>query len=85
MPTYSIEWKPSAAKSYKALPKKEQKRIAKEIDSLGKDPTSSHVKKLSGKEDIYRLRIGDYRVIYQVQNKILIILITAVQNNPSVA
>ncbi len=74
MSVFRIEWKPSAANNLKVLPKKEQRRIAKKVDSLAIDPTPTDVKKLSVVENMYRVRTGDYRILYDVRKKILVIL-----------
>ncbi len=51
-----------------------QKRLVKRMKTLQHDPPPSGVKKLTGKDDLYRLREGDFRIIYTIQDKELIIL-----------
>lgn len=70
--TYEIRLKRSAAKELKKLPKAVAKRILVKIYLLADDPTPASSKKLVGRPG-YRLRVGDYRVLYHIDNDILII------------
>jgi mRNA interferase RelE/StbE len=72
---YRIEFSPTAESQFKKLPKEVQGRLKHRIDSLTENPFPKGMKKLSAEENFYRLRIGDYRIIYQVQGKALLILI----------
>jgi mRNA interferase RelE/StbE len=72
---YRIEFSPRAELQFKKFPKELQIRLKHRIDTLAENPFPRGVKKLSAEENIYRLRIGDYRIIYQVQGKALLILI----------
>jgi mRNA interferase RelE/StbE len=75
---YRIEVTPRARKDLKALPKRERQRVAEQIDALKADPRPTGCKKLKGREDFYRIRVGSYRVVYQIENEILLILIVRV-------
>jgi len=66
---YHLFIKPSASKESEKIPKKQKDKIRKEIQSLSKNPRPKGVKKLKGKEDIYRIRISDYRVLYTIDDK----------------
>ena len=72
---YQIELAPRAIKTLIKLPQNEQRKIAKKIDLLVQNPIPRGVKKLEGEKELYRLRSGDYRIIYQILNKKLLILI----------
>ena len=72
---YKLEILPSAKRALKTLPVKIQKQIDREILSLSENPRPFGVKKLKGKTDFYRIRSGDYRIIYQIKNDVLTILI----------
>jgi mRNA interferase RelE/StbE len=74
---YSVRLKPSAEKSLAKLPRDAQKRIAHAIIGLASHPFPPSCKKLTSEEAVYRIRMGDYRIIYQVDKKQLIILIVA--------
>lgn len=62
----------------KNLPKIEQRRIVKRIEILAVEPRPFGAKKLSGEENLYRIRSGDYRIIYQIQDKILLVLVVKI-------
>jgi mRNA interferase RelE/StbE len=73
--TYYIEFAKPAAKQLKALSPQEQQRIKSKIDALVDSPRPDGVVKLSGEDDLYRIRVGDYRIIYRIQDNYLLILV----------
>lgn len=60
------------------LPRKIQVRLKPKIDALADNPRPHGTKKLAGEDDLYRIRIGDYRVIYQVQDLVLLIVVVKI-------
>jgi mRNA interferase RelE/StbE len=68
MAKYKITIKKSAAKELEAIPKKDLQRIIKRIQALADNPRPTGSKKLSGKER-YRIRQGDYRIAYPIEDK----------------
>ena len=68
MPNYSISFKSSAAKELKKLPLELQRRIANTVEKLVKDPRFSGVVKLKGDDNLYRCRVGEYRLVYTVND-----------------
>jgi mRNA interferase RelE/StbE len=72
---YRIEFTPRADKQFRALDKSTQTRLARRIDSLANNPRPQGVKKLAGGDDLYRMRAGDYRIVYQIRDKSLLVLI----------
>ena len=72
---YGIKILPSAVKELASLPAKVQKRFASRIDGLSKNPFPANAKLLKGSEDTYRLRVGDYRAIYRVIKKEILVLV----------
>lgn len=76
--TYKVEVSEAAAKTIQKLPQDEIIRIGQKINKLAENPRPAGVEKLSGKEHIYRIRSGDYRIIYHIQDKILHILVLKV-------
>ncbi|MGH7497993.1 MAG: type II toxin-antitoxin system RelE family toxin [Gemmatimonadales bacterium] len=68
MASYSLLIKPSALKELEAIPPKDQRRIVTRIEGLSADPRPSGCEKLSGLEQ-YRVRQGDYRVLYSVDDE----------------
>jgi mRNA interferase RelE/StbE len=75
---YRIELSPRAQRDFKALDASIRRRIARRIDSLSENPYPQGIKKIEGEDELYRLRIGDYRVLYQVKGKILLVLIVGI-------
>ena len=64
-----IEFGTKALKFISKLEKDSKERVFKRIRQLGNDPFPSDVKKLKGEKDVYRIRIGDFRVLYRVISK----------------
>ncbi len=64
--TYEIEFKPRAIKDMKTLPKLAQRRILAKIESLRND-LAGDVKRLTNFTPEYRLRVGDYRILFEVE------------------
>ncbi len=76
MATYQIEITPTALKQLASLPAKIRERIDKRILALAKGPRPNQAKPLQGKtKDLFRLRVGDYRIVYQVKDVRLVILV----------
>ena len=73
--TYKIEFSRAAEDQFSKLPQKESKKIAKRIDKLASDPFPPKCEKLEGEDGIYRVRQGDYRILYSVFEKKLIVLV----------
>lgn len=84
MATYRIELKKSAQKNLAQLPKDVQHRIGEAINALANDPRPDGCKKLQGYEDTYRIRIGDYRVIYEVHDGRLLIYVLRIADRKDV-
>ena len=74
MTNYSIEVKKKAQKYLKTIPKKDRLRIVGAIELLRENPLPPKSMKLTGR-DGYRIRIGDYRIIYSFSSKRLTILV----------
>ena len=68
MDAYELFIKPSAVKELEAIPTEDRRRIVRRIESLSTDPKPPGSEKLSG-EDKYRVRQGNYRVIYWVSDE----------------
>ncbi len=78
MDSYKIEWKHSAIKELKKLDKPTIKRIITVVDSLTTNPIPKNCRKLKGTTSIYRIRVGNYRIIYSLRSHKLIIEIIRV-------
>lgn len=75
MANYKIEITASAEKSLKKIPKKDLGKVIEAIQVLAISPFPSGCRKLKGEEDVYRVRQGNYRIIYEVIDKKLIVLV----------
>lgn len=73
MVSYKIEWKHSAKKELRKLEKAVTLRIINAVEDLASEPRSKGSRKLQGSEHLYRVRVGDYRVVYAIKNKVLLI------------
>ncbi|MGH9447640.1 MAG: type II toxin-antitoxin system RelE family toxin [Terriglobia bacterium] len=74
MAGYDVRIKPSAAKELDTIPKKDRQRLVLRITELASDPRPEGCQKLSGEDD-YRIRQGDYRVVYSIDEREKIIRI----------
>jgi len=81
---HSIEFDAAADKELEALPKNLNARIIKAILLLADNPRPRGCKKLKGEQNAYRIRIGDYRVIYEVYDDVLIVLVIRVAHRREV-
>lgn len=77
---YAFRWRERAVRQLRAIPQPTALTILQALTPLGDDPRRSDadIKKLAGYSDRYRLRVGDYRVIYEIADTQLIILIVGV-------
>lgn len=74
---YKIVIKKKAKKFIDKLPKNERLRVVKAIELL---PDGEDIKKLKGHNDLLRLRVGDYRIVYTVNHGELVIIVVDVGN-----
>ena len=77
MASYSIQIKRSAAKELEAVPLKDRRRIVTRIEGLQTEPRPPGCEKLSG-DDKYRIRQGNYRILYEIQDQALIVTVVRV-------
>jgi mRNA interferase RelE/StbE len=83
-PVYKIVFLEKALKELKKLPSKISTSIFRDIDSLAVTPYPHGFKKLKGKDNLYRIRHGDYRVVYSVLNRELVIEVVRVANRKDI-
>lgn len=74
---YTIKLTKKAKKFIKSQQPKQQERLLKSIAKL---PTEGDIKSLSGRKNAYRLRVGDYRVIYEIDHSILLVTVLDIGN-----
>lgn len=70
---YNIEWKEHALQNIEKLESSIARRIIKKVEELSENPFSKDIKKLKGRDD-FRLRVGDYRIIFSIEKNIIQIL-----------
>jgi mRNA interferase RelE/StbE len=75
---YEIVVQPSAARELRKLPREMRKRIGRKIDELASEPRPPDAKVLQGNEGFLRVRVGDYRIVYTIREKTLIVLIVRI-------
>ena len=63
---FRIEWKKSTRKDLRKLPSATVDKIIEAVEGLAENPFPHGVEKLSGSEHAYRIRLGDYRIVYEV-------------------
>ena len=84
MSNYSVEVKPPARKELEGLPDNVLARVVQRLESLGQAPRPSGCKKLKGYKDHWRIRVGDWRVVYIIDDAAKLISITRVAHRRDV-
>lgn len=84
MAVYKILFKESAEKDLKKIPKTLLKNIIRKISALENNPYHYGYVKLSGSEGFYRIRTGDYRVIYSADNKAKVLTVWYIRHRKDV-
>ena len=83
MANYKISFKKSVAKDLRSIPNKDVKRILERVESLCEDPRGEGCTKLSGQER-YRVRQGVYRIVYEIQDEELVVLVVKIAHRSNV-
>jgi len=84
MDSYSIEWKSSAAGELKKLDKAVFHRVLESVKSLSANPRPMGVRKLTGAENAYRIRCGNYRIVYTIQDRKLMVEIIRIGHRSNI-
>ena len=84
MENFSIQWRNSTKKDLRSLPNLEVERIVAAVALLAQDPLPHGSQKLAGAERTYRIRVGDYRVVYEVFTNSRIVEIQRVRHRKDV-
>jgi mRNA interferase RelE/StbE len=82
--TYRIQLNKSATKQLESLYPKARERIQARLDALSENPRSQGTIKLTSQGDSYRIRVGDYRVVYEIQDAELIVLVIKIAHRREV-
>jgi mRNA interferase RelE/StbE len=75
---YEVEVRPLAKRQIRRLPIAAQDQIRPVIRALANEPRPSGVVKLHGADDLYRVRSGDYRIVYQIRDAVLVVVVVTV-------
>jgi mRNA interferase RelE/StbE len=76
--TYRIELTPVAARTLRKLDDEIRRRVARKINTLATNPRPADAKKIEGEDNLYRIRAGDYRIIYTIRDEVLLIVIITI-------
>jgi len=66
MASFEIQWRRSTRRDIRSLPAQEVMRIVAAVEALAEEPFPHGAQKLTGSEHTFRIRVGDYRVVYEV-------------------
>ncbi len=80
MAEYEVHFVSSAAKEFRSLPIDIKRRIGAAVEKLRQTPRPSGVRKLHGYEHLYRIRVGQYRIVYEVDDQANLVRITRVRH-----
>jgi mRNA interferase RelE/StbE len=78
MEKYKLVFRKSVARDLRRIPNRDLKRILSTIDSLAAEPRPAGCEKLSGQERRFRVRQGDYRVIYEIKDDEVVVVVVKV-------
>jgi mRNA interferase RelE/StbE len=81
---YSVELKSSARKELERLPANLVQRIFPKLEALASDPRPAGCKKLKGGQHDWRIRVGDYRVVYAIDDEKLLVSVTRIRHRSDV-
>lgn len=83
-PRYAIEFTSAAARQVRKLDPPVRRRLLRAIQGLARDPRPPGTKKLSGEQNAWRARISDYRVIYEIDDGQLLVVVVVVAHRREV-
>jgi mRNA interferase RelE/StbE len=81
---YEVRIAPTAQRQYRKLPAEVRQRVAKALAALSEEPRPSGVVKLRGSSNRWRIRIGDYRIIYRIEDEIVLVTILIIAHRREV-
>lgn len=84
MPRYEIAIERNAIKSLRKAPPRIRKAVEQAIDGLADEPRPHGIRTLDAGKKLYRLRVGSYRIVYQVQDARLVVLVVRVGDRKEV-
>jgi mRNA interferase RelE/StbE len=81
---YEVEFVASAAKEFRSLDAEIKRRVAVAINALRENPRPRGTRKLRGHKHLYRIRVGSYRVVYEIEDKVKLIRVTRIRHRREV-
>ena len=75
---YSVRFSPSAERDLAALDKPVQRRVVAKIEALAENPRPAGVTKLQGEANAWRIRVGDHRILYTIEDGRLVVLVVKI-------
>ncbi|MBU0482709.1 MAG: type II toxin-antitoxin system RelE/ParE family toxin [Proteobacteria bacterium] len=81
---YSVEFRPAVLKSLNRFPKRDLAQIRKKIEELGNNLPSPNTTKMKGDNTFHKVRSGDYRIIYEIHEAKLVILVVKIGHRKDV-
>lgn len=81
---HRIEVSPAAARQLNKIDRRVLPQIAEKIDSLASEPRPHGCEKLSGYHSLYRVRVGDYRIVYRVEDQLVLVVVLRVGNRAEI-
>jgi mRNA interferase RelE/StbE len=82
--SYRIEFRPAARRELRRIPEPFRKRLATAIVALADTPRPPGSKRLRGPDGFHRVRVGDYRIVYLVEDRVLLICVVRVAHRKDV-
>ncbi len=80
MGEYDVLFVASAAKEYHSLPDEIKRRVALAVEAFRQNPRPAGVRKLHGHEYLYRIRVGQYRVVYEIEDPKRLVRVTRIRH-----
>jgi mRNA interferase RelE/StbE len=75
---YRVELLPAVRREFRGLDSLTRERILRALIKLETQQRPPGAKKLAGREDLWRIRVGDYRVVYEIHDRVLVVLIVRI-------
>ncbi len=82
--SFTVEWAKGTKKDLQALDKQTQRRVFAAVELLRINPRPSKMKRLVSPEPTFRVRVGDYRIVYQIEDSRLVILVVRIAHRKDV-
>lgn len=81
---YSVEFRPAVLKNLSRFPKRDVAKVKKKIEELGKNLPSQNITKMKGNNPFHKIRSGNYRIIYEIHDDRLVILVVKIGHRKDV-